>query len=161
MAVYRSIVQTKRLLLFIGVFLCSFYVLSHRDGCDCLYLSPGVYTLRGGSRLSTSECDHGVTRYIYLQINTVMSASLQNSSCTGCAASGAREGSCCPHTGWCLLFTGPGLAALLRVYLKLPWVHLWVACIFSSTEYRLLSFAISLSLSCAFSFIWQVLLTVH
>lgn len=26
MAVYRSIVQTKRLLLFIGVFLCSFYV---------------------------------------------------------------------------------------------------------------------------------------
>lgn len=96
---YCTIVQTKRLLLFIGVFLCSFYVLSHRDGCDRLYLSPGVYTLMGGSRLSTSECNHGVMRYIYLQINTVTSASLQNSSCTGCAASGAREGSCCPHTG--------------------------------------------------------------
>lgn len=47
--------------------LCSFYVVSQRWLWPSLSFSRCVHA-QGGSRLSTSECNHGVMRYIYLQI---------------------------------------------------------------------------------------------
>lgn len=55
-----------------------------------------------------------------------------------------REGSHCLHMGWCLLLIGLGIAYLLRLYLKLPWVHVWVPCLCSSASVFCLFFLIEL-----------------